>query len=808
MHYLSRERSWWRHPNVIQALLIAALGVGMASCDTPTDGERGGFVVGADEVAQYELVSVGVRAIDPAEVEVSVGGTPASTAVLDDSTLTFLVPEVSPGAYDLVLRAGDESEEFPLQVTVAAVPEEPDAYLADVLSTAEARIAALRALIDEGSLPQGIDSAALAAAVGDAERYLDDAADSLAVMDAARTRDLAAILAVNLPDVTAALVASDDDCGTPEECIAGTPGYVQRRVSELGRWGAMMAVGGAIVGAAPLGTALLVVGGAMMALELIDIHEEALRRTFRAGVARAFGFTMASEAIARAPAAADGPLGIFWDEIPRRVVAIGEYTPLQPSDLDDDGVIGEAARAVDQLGAAFSRANARLPEALPLAAPHLGSGVTRTLAMSDYLAVEMVSPLTVHGAIEPAGNEGTGLQLRFAADPEEFVGIESIPLEFDVVYTFDTGLAERFTAELRPRPYDELYVGPDSANLGVGRSARLYRRAGMYDGSPAAVPALSWHSSEPGIASVSDDGVVTGLGLGVAAIFAESADGILRDSALVYVGEPVVDVDLDRHFSFEGLPTGYLVMAGDTALVHAKFILGSGLYSESRIYYLTLADSTIARIEPGAWPPSLGRIIGLRAGRTMIRLDVEGIVVEVPVTVVEPSDPTGALSGAWTVTGMAQSDSDIPDFDLEPLVAPDTMRDTTYVYTCSIGTCTREETYILVEAELYIDPVGPDGIGTYTLLFAQERWIFTEDPAWQDEVGMRLFEHHETGTYAVGADGISFQYGGHLRFSADDGTAVGSLASFDGVSIYRRYNTQPENLPYWPPRYVLLRFNR
>lgn len=90
------------------------------------------------------------------------------------------------------------------------------------------------------------------------------------------------------------------------------------------------------------------------------------------------------------------------------------------------------------------------------------------------------------------------------------------------------------SAPLPPRAETRVRVTPKSSTISVGQSVPLNASTIDSAGDSVGVATVTWVSSAPSVASVSDHGVVTGLAAGVASIVATASHG-QPDTALITV---------------------------------------------------------------------------------------------------------------------------------------------------------------------------------------------------------------------------------------------------------------------------------
>lgn len=181
-----------------------------------------------------------------------------------------------------------------------------------------------------------------------------------------------------------------------------------------------------------------------------------------------------------------------------------------------------------------------------------------------------------------------------------------------------------------------LTVTPERLTLGApGESATLAIDARDANGHPVVDPEAGWGSSDPGVASVSPDGVVTATGPGVATITA-SADGVTA-TAEVTVEEagpgPVVTVEVTP---------GSVVLAtpGETAPLAAEALdAGGSAVAGASATWSTDAPAVATVSSTG---PLSAVVTAEGPGTATITADVDGVTAASEVTVEHAG--TGAVA--------------------------------------------------------------------------------------------------------------------------------------------------------------------
>lgn len=179
-----------------------------------------------------------------------------------------------------------------------------------------------------------------------------------------------------------------------------------------------------------------------------------------------------------------------------------------------------------------------------------------------------------------------------------------------------------------------------TTQLEVGQTAQLTAIPRDGKGNSMTGKAVTWNSSNAGVASVDFSGIVTGVGAGTATISA-SADGVTGSVGVTVVPIPVSAVYIENR-----TPS---VRQGGTAQLTAIAQDALGRTLGDRAITWSSAFPAVASVSQG------GLVTGLSAGTTYVRALVEGKVDSVPVRVRSLSAPTitGIAPAIWTPSGQA-----------------------------------------------------------------------------------------------------------------------------------------------------------
>ena len=209
-----------------------------------------------------------------------------------------------------------------------------------------------------------------------------------------------------------------------------------------------------------------------------------------------------------------------------------------------------------------------------------------------------------------------------------------------------TGTAE---VTVTPIPVASVSVTPSNPSVTLGRSVTLTAQALGSNGQVLAGRTVSWSSSATNIATVTSTGVVSGVGLGSAVIFA-SVDGVLGHTTVTVVPVPVASVTVS--------PPTASIDVGATTQFTATLKDASGLTLTGRVVGWSSNAATVATVSP------TGLVTGVAAGTATITATSEGRTGTATVTVtgvrtvtVTPSSATINVLGTVSLTATVRDPS-------------------------------------------------------------------------------------------------------------------------------------------------------
>lgn len=170
----------------------------------------------------------------------------------------------------------------------------------------------------------------------------------------------------------------------------------------------------------------------------------------------------------------------------------------------------------------------------------------------------------------------------------------------------------------------------ESAEIFVGESVQLSATVLPAD---AADPAVSWSSSYPGVASVDDNGLVSGISAGVAVITAE-AGGVKAECSVTVKEIPVSSIELDPEEKEMEVGQSFTISAtvkpdnaGDKTVVWSS------------------GNESVAKVDGN------GTVTGISEGTAVILAEAGDVTAECHVTVVAAAsgEPAADIKTDWTV---------------------------------------------------------------------------------------------------------------------------------------------------------------
>lgn len=180
------------------------------------------------------------------------------------------------------------------------------------------------------------------------------------------------------------------------------------------------------------------------------------------------------------------------------------------------------------------------------------------------------------------------------------------------------GISQEIELAVAPTPIDTVVLLPSELSLAAGETATfrtllLSREGRELEGRP-----VTWTTSDPKVATVNAEGVLSARAVGTVTVTASS--GKRSGSASVKVIPPAVA-------SVEISPRDLSLEAGDAANVQAAPLDAQGEPLEGRALTWESGDPSTVRVE------GEGRVVALAAGKTVVRAICEGVRAEASVVV-------------------------------------------------------------------------------------------------------------------------------------------------------------------------------
>jgi uncharacterized protein YjdB len=190
-----------------------------------------------------------------------------------------------------------------------------------------------------------------------------------------------------------------------------------------------------------------------------------------------------------------------------------------------------------------------------------------------------------------------------------------------------------------PPPVATVTVTPPSVSMGIGATSQLTATPRDANGVPLVGRVVTWNSSNNAVATVSPDGLVTGVSVGVVVITATSEGQSGTASAEVTGAPPPAPVA-----SVTMSPSSVSIEVGATAQITATPRDAQGNPLAGRVVTWSSSNPSIASVSAS------GLITGVTVGNTTVTATSEGISGTVSVTVTpKPVVSVNISAGAGSV---------------------------------------------------------------------------------------------------------------------------------------------------------------
>lgn len=261
---------------------------------------------------------------------------------------------------------------------------------------------------------------------------------------------------------------------------------------------------------------------------------------------------------------------------------------------------------------------------------------------SATLEVDDTIRLAAIGRTEE-GDEVHGLPVEWTTENDGVVAVDEggrveavSPGEARVRASFEGSTGEARIAVNVP-PAASVRVEPSSASLMVGTTTRLEATARDARGR-VVEKAITWSSNNASLATVNDDGVVTGVAPGTTFIVART-EGVRDSAAIIVTPRPVATVEIE--------PANPTIRVLQEVQLEAILRADNGEVLTGRNVEWSSSNTAVATVS------SSGRVSGLLPGQTTITARAEGRsgTTTVTVTLVPPARITVSPASADIAVG-------------------------------------------------------------------------------------------------------------------------------------------------------------
>jgi hypothetical protein len=626
-------------------------------------------------IAPYHVATfyyhLGGLASGPTTYTGAFGSAQVHFAVVDDTTIAVMTPELPPAQQvEVTVLLGSVTGKATLGVSAAAAPvANPGAYLdtqmdaADVFANAlESRLTAPGAGTTVDTLGLRKEVATIRAAIANARTQLASASPSelaaaanqyqaidqtlaaLGTFDGtpARTADPVSgsalgHLARTAYDESPVSAECLDENGQPietnEECLAELDRYTRTAISNLAFAAAVSAALSAITSSTVVGVAAAAASAVKLHKELSAVTDALWRRFAKPGILKGTGASgeepgRLANSLSRLSSGTSN-LSLSSTNAPETFTS-GEERALAVQAQYRSVTIGDAAnpQLSDVLSLAHTvdvivgsiRSALHLDPIAPLV-PATPATVVTANVPPKFLSLASVSPASITGTSTVTGAGATAqwnVTLNDATATDDETG--SMDIRYSPPGTGPATITVPIT--LHPVANRTLTIGPSSLSFGVGDVAPLIGE--VRDANHVLVPGIviTWTSGNPAVASITADGVVTGVSPGATTITAKA--GILTATMPLIVTGPATSLAIsipqawtytDHEFEVMAVPrdaAGH--KASDCALVWS-------VTPSERATVTRTSDTTGTLRGSSPGQATLNATCGSLAGHTDVRVD-------------------------------------------------------------------------------------------------------------------------------------------------------------------------------------------
>jgi uncharacterized protein YjdB len=289
-----------------------------------------------------------------------------------------------------------------------------------------------------------------------------------------------------------------------------------------------------------------------------------------------------------------------------------------------------------------------------------GKTGTASVAVSPKpVSAVIISPgqttVTVGGTVQLSaqvtdaqGNPLPGRPISFSSSAPQIATVSSGGLVTGVttgsatITATSEGKTGTATVTVNPIPVASVRITPSDPSVILGQTVQLTAIPQSSSGQDLTGRAVSWSSGAPSIAAVSQTGVVTGVSVGSAVVFA-SVEGVIGLVTVTVRQVPVATVVVT--------PPTASVAAGGTVQLSASARDASGGVLPGRLVGWSSSDEAVATVS------NTGLVTAVKVGTATITASSEGksgtsavTVTGAPVASVTVTPPTASVVAGLTVT--------------------------------------------------------------------------------------------------------------------------------------------------------------
>ncbi|MGQ0647475.1 MAG: beta strand repeat-containing protein [Gemmatimonadaceae bacterium] len=203
------------------------------------------------------------------------------------------------------------------------------------------------------------------------------------------------------------------------------------------------------------------------------------------------------------------------------------------------------------------------------------------------------------------------------------------------------GISGFATLTITPVPVAAVMITPTSSSLNPGQTVQLAASARDANGNTITGRTTTWSSSATSVATVTANGLVTGVAAGSAQITA-TVDGVAGVAAVTVATPPVAAVNVS--------PTTGTLAVGATLQLSVAIVDATGTPVPGKVATWSSSAATVATVSAG------GLVTGLLAGNARITASSDGVtgsadltITAVPVASVTIAPGAATLSAGQTV---------------------------------------------------------------------------------------------------------------------------------------------------------------